>query len=506
VTHGSKPIFCGRTQNAVFARWFFGFLHRARSDSLVRNSLYLMASTVVTAGLGYVFWAVAARAFTRQEVGIGSAVISLCGTVALLTYLGSSAMLIERLPASERSSGWTAVLLRVCLATAMVTAVATAGAIPALMRSPDYRMFFSSEPPIIVTVIGGVAWTLVNLLGAAFIAARRADRFLTIQTLISGAKVLFALLFAAAGTGAAGLVGAWVASAVLGVGVGAGWLIPRMGLGRRPGYNPRRRTAVTANTWLGQRQRARHRRPFVLPSAASARHMLGQHLTSVGGAMTPLVLPVLVVLRLGATLNAYFYITWMVGGVFFMVSPSVAFALFAEGVRAHSDLRSVVIKALCVIALLLAPAIVVMIAGGRLILGLFGTSYAAAGYGLLILLAISALPDAISNVAVSIFRVTQRLRYSAVLNLGILVVTLASSWVLMPSLGIAGVGVAWLGAQTLGAIASLPAYMQIPRLPKPNRLRTRMRAGPAPESAGTEAPGAFGAYAAPARPYSSEVA
>lgn len=506
MTHGSKPIFCRRTQNAVFARWLFGFLDRARSDSLVRNSLYLMASTVVTAGLGYVFWAVAARAFTRQEVGIGSAVISLCGMVALLTYLGPSAMLIERLPASERSSAWTAVLLRVCLATAMVTAAATVGAIPALMTSPDYSMFFNSEWPIMVAVVGGVAWTLVNLLGAAFIAARRADRFLTIQTLISAAKVVFVLLFAAVGTGAAGLLAAWVASAVLGVGLGAGWLIPRMGLGRRPGYRSRRRRAVTAGTRLGPRRPARHRRPLVLPSAASARHMLGQHLTSVGGAMTPLVLPVLVVLRLGATLNAYFYITWMVGGVFFMVSPSVSCALFAEGVRAQSDLRSVVIKALRVIALLLAPAMVVMIAGGRLILGLFGTSYAAAGYGLLILLAISALPDAVSNVAVSIFRVTQRLRYSAVINLGILVVTLASSWVLMPSLGIAGVGVAWLGAQTLGAIASLPAYMRIPPLPKRSRLRTRTRAGAESESGRTKAPGVFGAYAAPGRPYSSEVA
>ena len=93
---------------AVPARFVPGFLHRARSDSLVRNSLYLMASTVITAGLGYVFWAIAAHAFTRQEVGIGSAIISLCGTMALLTYLGSSAMLIERLPGSERSSAWTA--------------------------------------------------------------------------------------------------------------------------------------------------------------------------------------------------------------------------------------------------------------------------------------------------------------------------------------------------------------------------------------------------------------
>jgi O-antigen/teichoic acid export membrane protein len=121
----------------------------------------------------------------------------------------------------------------------------------------------------------------------------------------------------------------------------------------------------------------------------------------------------------------------------------------------------VVAKALRVIAIMLVPAMVVMIVGGRLILGLFGASYAAAGYGLLILLAISALPDAVSNVAVAVLRVTHRLGYSTALNLDILVVTLVGAWVLMPPLGIAGVGAAWLGAQTFGAIASLPAYTQI---------------------------------------------
>jgi O-antigen/teichoic acid export membrane protein len=144
-----------------------------------------------------------------------------------------------------------------------------------------------------------------------------------------------------------------------------------------------------------------------------------------------------------------------------MVSPSVASAVFAEGVRVRSGLRSAVTKALQIILVLLTPAVAVMIVGGKFLLGLFGPSYAAAGYGLLILLAISALPDAVSNVAVVICRVTQRLRYSTVLNLAILLMATVGAWVLMPSLGIEGVGVAWLGAQSIGAIASLPAYAHI---------------------------------------------
>jgi hypothetical protein len=234
-----------------------------------------------------------------------------------------------------------------------------------------------------------------------------------------------------------------------------------MGLGRRPGLRSRRRTEGTADFRLRQYRRPRHRRAFAPPSAGSVRHWLGQHLTSAGGILIPLFLPVMVVLRLGVTQNAYFYITEMVGGAFFMVSPSVASAVFAEGVRARSDLRSVVAKALRVIGVMLAPAMAVMILCGKLILRLFGVSYAAAGYGLLILLAISALPDAVSNVAVVICRVTRRLGYSTALNLGLLVMTLGGAWFLMPSLGIMGVGVAWLGAQTIGAIASLPVYAQI---------------------------------------------
>jgi O-antigen/teichoic acid export membrane protein len=459
-------------QLAVPIRRLPGFLDRIRSDSLVRNSLYIMATTVVTAGLGYVFWAVAAHDFTRQEIGIGSAIISLCSTASLLVYLGPSAMLIERLPARERSEEWTRVLYRVCLATAAVTAAATAAALPVLLVSKDYRSFFTAVAPIIIAVVGAAAWTLVNLLGAAFIAARRAGRLLSIQTLISAAKLLLILPLATAGVGAAGVVDAWVASAIIGIGVGVVWLVPGMRLGHRPGQHPhvahrrqrrrlRRAESAALRSGPDAPRRARRLRAAGRSGAEYARRLLGQHLTSVGGAVTPLVLPVLVVIRLGDTANAYFYITEMMCGIFFMVSPSVAAATFAEGVQAHADLRSVVVKALRVIAVMLVPPMIVMIIGGRLILGLYGASYSAAGYGLLVLLAVAAVPDAVSNVAVSICRVTQRLAYSSLINLGILVVTLLGAWILMPTLGIAGVGVAWLAAQTLGAIASLPAYAGI---------------------------------------------
>jgi O-antigen/teichoic acid export membrane protein len=447
------------------ARWLPRLLERAATDSLVRNSLYLMASTVSTAGLGYIYWIVAAHRFGKQEVGVSSAVITMCATISLLTYLGPSAMLVEQLPRSERSSEWTAVLYRVCVATAVVTGLATAIVTPAILVSRNYRVFYNGSESIVIAVMLAGTTTLLNLLGAAFIASRRAGRLLVMQTLVSVAKLV--LLFPLANAGASGLVETWLIATVLGVTVGIVWLVPQMKLGRQASYRPRRSTGIARSTQPGLRQRARHRRGSRRPDRDYLRRLVGQHLTSVGGTLTPLLLPTLVVMRLGDASNADFYITWMMGSIFFMVSPSVSTAIFAEGVREGSELRREVRKAWTMSALLIVPAILVTIVGGKIILRFFGASYAVAGYELLIVLAISAIPDAVSNIAVAVWRVTGRLGYSAMLNLGILVAALAGAWVLMPRLGINGAGIAWGGAQLLGAIASLPAYSHVRRCAKP---------------------------------------
>lgn len=423
-----------------------------RTDSLVRNSLFMMISTVATGLLGYVFWIVAARVFSSADVGTASAVISLCSTVALLSYLGPAAMLIERLHAYERSRAWTSFLVWMCVATAAVTALVAAVAIPVVAHSKGYGSFFRPADAAVLAVIGAAAWTVVNMYGSAFIAARRADGLLAVQGLVSLLKVLLVVPLCAVGLGAPGIVVAWVVSSLIGVALGAFWLLPRLGLGgQRSAGEPARSVSLSLDEQ-------------VPPSRASAAgHLMGQHLTSVGGQVTPLLLPILVAVRLGVRPNAHFYITWMIGSVFFMVSPSISNALFAESVRSGSGLRATVGKALRVTSVLLAPAIVVMVTAGRLILGIFGQLYVSAGYGLLILMAVSALPDAVSNIAVAVCRATNRLGYSVAINIGILVVTVTSSWLLMPRLGLLGVGVGWLGAQSLAAIASIPAYLALGR-------------------------------------------
>ena len=47
------------------------------------------------------------------------------------------------------------------------------------------------------------------------------------------------------------------------------------------------------------------------------------------------------------------------------------------------------------------------------------------------------------------------------INLGILVFTVVSAWLLMPRFGLLGVGIGWLAAQVLSALACIPAFLNL---------------------------------------------
>jgi O-antigen/teichoic acid export membrane protein len=160
----------------------------------------------------------------------------------------------------------------------------------------------------------------------------------------------------------------------------------------------------------------------------------------------------LVTVRLSATDNAYFYTTWMVGGIFLIVSPAVASSLFAEGSNSTHQLRERTRSCARIITVLLLPLMLVFLVGGRFILGLFGTSYAQHGQWLLVFMTVTAIPDAITNIYVSVLRVRGRLHEAALVNLGLAVLALVLTWLLLPPMGIMGVGVAWLIGQSAGSL------------------------------------------------------
>jgi O-antigen/teichoic acid export membrane protein len=90
---------------------------------------------------------------------------------------------------------------------------------------------------------------------------------------------------------------------------------------------------------------------------------------------------------------------------------------------------------------------------GAAILSFFGAKYAAYGAPLLVFLAVSTIPDAVTNIAVARWRVMERLRPAAVVNA---VIALTALGLVAGPLdadrhgGVATIGMAWLIAQSVG--------------------------------------------------------
>ena len=425
---------------------------RVKDDSLTRNSVGIMGTTAVNAGLGYGYWTLAARLMPAAVVGLGSAVISAMVVLSLLVHLGAGAGLIARLPKRSRGEEWLLTFTGVQLASMLLTLVAALAAVVPLAAAVRPLHVLVASPALAAAfVLGAVFWTSSDLLDYVFIAERRSTLMLVRNGVSSlGKLVLLAVLaLVAPGAGALDLAGTWALSGLLGTAAG-------LVICHRRVHPLRRVSLARAADEL----------------AALARPGLMHHLVSVGGLIPTYLLPMAVTARLGAQDNAYFYVTWMVGSAIFMISPAVSSALFAEGSHAAEGLRQTSMKSMVTTLGVIVPPAALLCLAGRLVLSVFGASYAAAGFQLLIILILSSFPDTVTNVAVATLRVRGKLGGAVLVNGSMAVISVTGAWILTPSLGITGAGLAWLGAQTAGALGVMACTGRW--LPKPAARHRRV--------------------------------
>src|SRR6266487_4026475 len=372
-------------------RWTHTLFTRTYKDSLIRNSIYIMGTTIVTAGVGYLYWIVAAHIYSAHAMGLASALIGAMTLASLLANLGIGSAFVQILPRRAAGQTW-------------------------------------SRP----VNAGLLAGTLSTLLDQIFVAERRSEKMLVRNMAFALLKLpllLLPLMFAH--RDALGIFSSWVLAAAISLVGSAALFLPRLG---------RAYTFTTRGLFADMR------------SMLSL--LAGHHMINLGGMIPMYLLPVFVTIRLSATDNAYFYSTWMMGSMFSMVAPAVATSLYAEGSHEMKRIMQKTRSAALTIAALLGPAMVVAILWGHIILSLFGPGYAQHGALLLTVLALSAVPDAITSLYTAVFRMRRHLHLAVMLNLGMALLTLTIAWFLLPSLGIVGAGIAWMIAQSSGTLAA----------------------------------------------------
>ena len=397
--------------------------------SLLRNSGFLMGTTVATSALGYAYWLLAAHNYNSDTVGLAAGAISTFTLVGYVFSLGVAPAYVRMLPrftdSAELEQFFSSGLVTT-MAASIIAGLVVVGVLPV------WSQHFASLRHLndgTAFVVGCGLTTACVAFDGCFVALRRSSRQFSRNLTFAGAKMTFLLLPVLFLThpGSATILWTWdgaqAVSALLAVG-----MLRRLGM----------RLALP--------RRAGLRGLFV------HRHtMLGYQVGSLGAWLPPFVFPALVIAIAGSRQNAYVYFTWSVAGILFMVSTSIGLALFAEGAH-REDLRRQTRIAAWVMTGALLPLTVVVLVFARQILGVFGHEYATHGTTLLRIFAVGALADAITNCYVGIRNAQHRLAEVAALNLTMAIVAIAGAGALLSAWGIEAVGWSWTTAQIVGCV------------------------------------------------------
>lgn len=386
-------------------------LSAARGDQLLTNSALIFLTTVLMAGGGAVFWVIAARLATPEEVGLAGSLVAAGDSLALFAQLGLNIALLRTMPTSSRKA---ADVLTASLV--VVTAGAVVGTAYALLlpwTSPRLADVLSSPLAIGVFAVL-VAGTALNVLSdSVFLGINRVMDYLRLNGLLmSGAKCV--LPFLLAGAGALGLYGA-VGGAILCCAAASVWVILRA----LPG--PRRLRPS----------------PELLASRGFA---AAGYVTYVLTVLPLLVFPVVVINALGSARGGAYFISFQVVTLLHAVVLAVANAAYAECERSPHRRRAAARRGGLVLMGVAVAGCAVMALLAPYFLAIFGSHYSDTGTATLRVLSLAVVGAAFN------YWGAMRLRLASNLAAMILVQLVSTVVMLVLALQLAPHGTVWVAA------------------------------------------------------------
>ncbi|KPI07991.1 hypothetical protein OK074_3759 [Actinobacteria bacterium OK074] len=401
--------------------------HAKPKDKIYRSSFFLLASMVITAGLGFLFWVVVARFYSPAQVGLATSLISAVSLLASLSLLGFESILI-RFPA--RAEARNAQITQAMIVVALVACVAGSLYLAGLPLYGGKLLFVRDDWRTAVAFVGFCGCAGVCLLNRSVFTAGRVAEFNTLVDGLTQGLVKLALPAALTTFGVFGIV------AAAGVGYAVTALTAILVMRRRLGFRPDLRTRGT-----------RLREQFRFSFASYVASLL---------VLSPiLVMPLIVLHNLGAAASGYYFIAFQIAAILNAIATAVGEAVFAEVSHEESRFRELLLRAARIIAAIQLPAAAVVALGGGLLLRMFGGPYADNARPLLTVLAVAALPAALNTWACVALKLAQRLRplLAANLLMASLSIGLAAAWA---DRGLVWVGFAWgAGNATAGVFATV---------------------------------------------------
>ena len=398
-------------------------------NALYRGSLILLVNTVAVSAIGFVFWTLAAHTYRASAVGVFSSVVSGVSLLAAIAALGLQNTLIRHIASAEDQRA---------LLVGAVTAIATVGTalclVTILVLAPHFHwvLHLRQRGPMLLVVVALVVFTAVSSTLDAGLIAKRASHAVLIKNII-GSIVKVVALYLLATYGSSGLLISYTFGLVLST------LISAVALGRRlegPGIRlrsfrlPRRYLSITS----------------------------GNYVATIMGILPVSVVPIEVLLVLGATETARFAVAFLIAGFLNVIPSTVAQVFFAEASRKGATLGGQLRNAIRGIYGLLLPAVAMVVATAPVVLRVFGVAYETAATSCLRVLALSALLTGGTDRVDSVLIARDRIRAYVFINAANAALVLGCVRIFLPR-GLTAAAGGWALAQGVSLVLGLILVM-----------------------------------------------
>ncbi|MGW3506825.1 lipopolysaccharide biosynthesis protein [Streptomyces sp. NPDC000994] len=414
----------------------------AGGNPLFRNAYALMLNTGISAVLGLGYWLVAARYYSDDAVGQGSAAIAAMKLLAGLTAVTLTGALARFIPISGRATG--RLIARTYVGSSLIVACAAGVFLLTLdMWGPSYR-FLHGLAHGLGFVVAVMAWNLLTLQDGVLTGLRSAPWVPVGNTVFSAVKLAL-LVGLAVAIPTTGVFVSWVAAIAFSI-VPLGWLVFRR-------LVPRHIRATED-----------HARP---PTAKElGRFLAGDYTGSLFSLAVVYLVPVIIAAQVSSADNAYFYITTTIGGTVNLLAINMGASLTVEGSHDPARLAANTRAALKRMARIMLPICGLLFLLAPYILHVFGEGYAHAATPLLRWFAVGALLRVVMETYFAVLRAQSRTAGLAWLQGLLCALVLGLTLLLLPRMGLTGAGVAEISSlAVIVAIAAPKLYRTVRAVP-----------------------------------------
>lgn len=410
----------------------FGKVGDALRSPLMRNGYSLIASTAITSMLGLLFWIVAARLYSAEQVGIGTALLSLLFTIGNISQLAFGNMLNRFLPIAENKSA------------RLIMASAAAASVVALVLAFGFVVFLTVLAPSLSAVLNGawdiglfvastVAWTVFSLQDSIFSGMRKSSWIPLKNTFFGIAKLFLLAPFAEKIWFDPGVFAAWIVPLPVAIAIFAVLIFWELA----PTIHSKTQPKVAINF------------------RTCARFFGWEYVGILALVIASSIATFMVLDVAGAEAAATYNLAYAISFSLYLVGRSMSIALLSETAVDKDRIQALSADALLHTFLVLIPALLVVFAAAPLVMSLFGPYYVEHAVGLLRLLILMCLPWSVITIYLATARINNELKTIAVVQTLTAILALGFGVPLVHNMSAFGMGLAWLLAQSSVAFGIL---------------------------------------------------